>query len=107
MEKFDIDNVDDKDIQEKEFLEIIMDKSSNILIDSVISSKKKLLNAQNGNSELFSKTRLKAKALDFLIMILRNNNDLKQENIYLVDEYISILNSSKNDKSVFEQISPK
>lgn len=107
MEKNELEYDDEKDIHEKEFLDILMDDSSNILIDSMISSKKKLLNAKNGKSEIFAKVKLKAKALDFLMMILKNNHNLSNEDISLVDEYINIFNSSKNDKTVFEQISPK
>ena len=95
-------------LQSKDLNDIFMENSTDILTDNFLQAKKKLLNATNGNSALFDKLRLKGKALDMINMILQSNKEmLKTDDVYFAPEIKILFESSKNDKTLFENTSKK
>lgn len=98
----------DDNVESKDFLDIFMDNSTDMLTNNFLASKKKLVTLNSGRNLEFDKLRLKGKAVEMINMILSNNKELvKSEDVYMNDELKELFVRSKNDKSLFESISKK
>ena len=96
----------DDNVESKDFLDIFMDNSTDVLTDNFLASKKKLATLNSGRNIEFDKLRLKGKAVEMINLVLNNNKELlSSEEVYLNDELRDLFNKSKNDKSLFESIS--
>lgn len=98
----------DDDAIPTDFINVLLDKSSDVLQDNFFENKKKLANAQNGKDAIYEKLRQKTKVLEMLNMVLTSNKDLmKTEDLFYGEDLHRLLSQSKNDKTIFESISKK
>lgn len=95
-------------VEKEDLINVFLDNGANQLEDQVFLSKKKLLNAQKGKNELFEMLKMKLKGLDMLHCVLINNKDLIQSNDMLcVETLLNLLNTAKNDKTLYAPITKK
>lgn len=95
-------------VEKEDLINVFLDNGANQLEDQVFLSKKKLLNAQKGQNELFEMLKMKLKGLDMLHCVLINNKDLIQSNDMLcVETLLNLLNTAKNDKVLYLPIIKK
>lgn len=107
-EIIDTKNESDDDAIPTDFVNVLLDKSSDVLQDNFFENKKKLANAQNGKDVIYEKLRQKTKVIDMLNMVLTTNKDLlKTDDLFYGEDLHRLLLQSKNDKTIFENISKK
>ena len=92
-------------IENKDLLNVFFDKSSSQFESQFFLSRKRVLSAENGQSELSDLLKSKLKALDMMLLILSNNkNILKEADLSCCEVMNNLLSLSKKDKVYGEQI---
>ena len=96
------------EIEQQDLLNVFFDKSSSQFESQFFLSRKRMLNAENGQTELSELLKSKLKALDMMLFILSNNkNILKESNLSCCEVLNNLLCISKKDKSYGEHIYSK
>ena len=96
------------EIEQQDLLNVFFDKSSSQFESQLFLSRKKMLNAENGQNELSELLKSKLKALDMMLLILTNNkNILKESNLSCCEVLNNLLSISKKDKLYGEHIYSK
>ena len=93
------------EIEHKDLLDVFFDKSGSQFESQFFLSRKRMLNAENGQNELSELLKSKLKALDMMLSILSNNkNILKESDLSCCEVLNNLLSISKKDKSYGEHI---
>ncbi len=96
------------EVEQKDLMDIFFDKSSSQFESQLFLSRKRMISAENGQSELSELLKSKLKALDMMLFILSNNkNILKESNLSCCEVLNNLLCMSKKDKSYGEHIYSK
>ena len=96
------------EIEQQDLLNVFFDKSSSQFESQLFLSRKKMLNAENGQNELSELLKSKLKALDMMLLILTNNkNILKESDLSCCEVLNNLLSISKKDKLYGEHIYSK
>ena len=96
------------EIEQKDLLNVFFDKSHSQFESQLFLSRKRMLNAENGQNELSELLKSKLKALDMMLFILTNNkNILKDSDLSCCEVLNNLLCVSKKDKSYGEHIYSK
>ena len=99
------EDIKEIEIEHKDLLNVFFDKSSSQFESQLFLSRKKMLNAENGQTELSQLLKSKLKALDLMLLILTNNKDiLKESDLSCCEVLNNLLCISKKDKSFGEHI---
>ena len=99
------ENIKEIEIEHKDLLNVFFDKSSSQFESQLFLSRKKMLNAENGQTELSELLKSKLKALDMMLLILTNNkNIIKESDLSCCEVLNNLLCISKKDKSYGEHI---
>ena len=67
------------EIEQQDLLNVFFDKSSSQFESQFFLSRKRMLNAENGQTELSELLKTKLKALDMMLFILSNNKNILKE----------------------------
>ena len=96
------------EIENEDLLNVFFDNSGNQFESQFYLSRKKMLNAENGQNELSDLLKSKLKALDMMLLLLTNNkNILKESDLSCCETLNNLLSMSKKDKTYGEQIYSK
>ena len=96
------------EIEQQDLLNVFFDKSSSQFESQFFLSRKRMLNAENGQNEISELLKSKLKALDMMLLILMNNkNILKESDLSCCEVLNNLLCISKKDKSYGEHIYSK
>ena len=96
------------EIENKDLLNVFFDNSGSQFESQFFLSRKRMLNAENGQNELSDLLKSKLKALDMMLLILSNNkNILKESDLSCCEVLNNLLNMSKKDKAYGEHIYSK
>ena len=96
------------EVEQKDLLDVFFDKSTSQFESQLFLSRKRMLNAENGQNELSDLLKSKLKALDMMLFILSNNkNIIKESDLSCCEVLNNLLSISKNDKSYGEHIYSK
>ena len=96
------------EIEQKDLFNVFFDKSSSQFESQLFLSRKRMLSAENGQTELSELLKSKLKALDMMLFILSNNkNILKESDLSCCEVLNNLLCISKKDKSYGEHIYSK
>ena len=96
------------EVEQKDLLNVFFDKSTSQFESQLFLSRKRMLNAENGQNELSDLLKSKLKALDMMLLILSNNkNIIKESDLSCCEVLNNLLSISKNDKSYGEHIYSK
>ena len=96
------------EIENKDLLNVFFDNSGNQFESNFYLSRKRVLNAENGQNELSDLLKSKLKALDMMLLILTNNKNILNESELSCCEVLNnLLCLSKKDKVYGEQIYSK
>jgi len=96
------------EVEQKDLLDVFFDKSTSQFESQLFLSRKRMLNAENGQNELSDLLKSKLKALDMMLLILSNNkNIIKESDLSCCEVLNNLLSISKNDKSYGEHIYSK
>ena len=96
------------EIENKDLINVFFDKSSSQFESQLFLSRKRMLNAENGQTELSDLLKSKLKALDMMLFILSNNkNILKESDLSCCEVLNNLLSESKKDKAFGEHIYSK
>ena len=96
------------EIENKDLLNVFFDKTSSQFESQLFLSRKRMLSAENGQTELSELLKSKLKALDMMLFILSNNkNILKESDLSCCEVLNNLLCISKKDKSYGEHIYSK
>ena len=96
------------EIENKDLLNVFFDNSGAQFESQFFLSRKRLLNAENGQNELSDLIKSKLKALDMMLLILTNNkNILKESDLSCCEVLNNLLSVSKKDKAHGEHIFSK
>ena len=99
---------DEIEIENKDLLNVFFDNSGSQFESQLFLSRKRFLNAENGQNELSDLLKSKLKALDMMLLILTNNkNILKESDISCCEVLNNLLSLSKKDKTYGEHIFSK
>ena len=99
---------DEIEIENKDLLNVFFDNSGSQFESQFFLSRKRMLNAENGQNELSDLLKSKLKALDMTILILTNNkNILKESDLSCCEVLNNLLSVSKKDKAYGEHIYSK
>ena len=105
IKKKDIKEIE---IEQKDLFNVFFDKSSSQFESQLFLSRKRMLSAENGQTELSELLKSKLKALDMMLFILSNNkNILKESDLSCCEVLNNLLCISKKDKSYGEHIYSK
>ena len=105
IKKKDIKEIE---IEQKDLFNVFFDKSSSQFESQLFLSRKRMLSAENGQTELSELLKSKLKALDMMLFILSNNkNILKESDLSCCEVLNNLLCVSKKDKSYGEHIYSK
>ena len=103
-----IKDIREIEIENKDLLNVFFDKSTSQFESQLFLSRKRMLSAENGQSELSELLKSKLKALDMMILILTNNkNILKESDLSCCEVLNNLLSVSKKDKTYGEHIYSK
>ena len=95
-------------IENKDLLNIFFDNSGSQFESQFYLSRKRMLNAENGQTESSELLKSKLKALDMMLLILANNkNILKESDLSCCEVLNNLLSESKKDKAFGEHIYSK
>ena len=95
-------------IENKDLLNIFFDNSGSQFESQFFLSRKRMLNAENGQTESSELLKSKLKALDMMLLILSNNkNILKESDLSCCEVLNNLLSESKKDKAFGEHIYSK
>ena len=98
---------DEIEIENKDLL-VFFDNSGSQFESQFFLSRKRMLNAENGQNELSDLLKSKLKALDMMLLILTNNkNILKESDLSCCEVLNNLLSVSKKDKAYGEHIYSK
>ena len=101
-------DINEIEIEQKDLLNVFFDKSNSQFESQFFLSRKRMLNAENGQTELSELLKSKLKALDMMLLILINNkNILKESDLSCCEVLNNLLSISKKDKSYGEHIYSK
>ena len=101
-------DINEIEIEQKDLLNVFFDKSNSQFESQFFLSRKRMLNAENGQTELSELLKSKLKALDMMLLILTNNkNILKESDLSCCEVLNNLLSISKKDKSYGEHIYSK
>ena len=101
-------DINEIEIEQKDLLNVFFDKSNSQFESQFFLSRKRMLNAENGQTELSELLKSKLKALDMMLLILTNNkNILKESDLSCCEVLNNLLTISKKDKSYGEHIYSK
>ena len=101
-------NIKEIEVEQKDLLDVFFDKSTSQFESQLFLSRKRMLNAENGQNELSDLLKSKLKALDMMLLILSNNkNIIKESDLSCCEVLNNLLSISKNDKSYGEHIYSK
>ena len=96
------------EIENEDLLNVFFDNSGSQFESQFYLSRKKMLNAENGQNELSDLLKSKLKALDMMLLLLTNNkNILKESDLSCCETLNNLLSISKKDKTYGEQIYSK
>ena len=96
------------EINNEDLLNVFFDNSGSQFESQFYLSRKKMLNAENGQNELSELLKSKLKALDMMLLLLTNNkNILKEADLSCCEVFNSLLSISKKDKLYSEHIYSK
>ena len=96
------------EIENKDLLNVFFDNSGSQFESQFFLSRKRMLNAENGQNELSDLLKSKLKALDMMLLILSNNkNILKESDLSCCEVLNNLINVSKKDKAYGEHIYSK
>ena len=96
------------EIENKDLINVFFDKSSSQFESQLFLSRKRMLNAENGQTELSDLLKSKLKALDMMLFILSNNkNILKESDLSCCEVLNNLLCISKKNKAYGEHIYSK
>lgn len=99
---------DEIEVENKDLLNIFFDNSGSQFESQFFLSRKRMLNAENGQTESSELLKSKLKALDMMLFILTNNkNILKDSDLSCCEVLNNLLCVSKKDKSYGEHIYSK
>ena len=99
---------DEIEIENKDLLNVFFDNSGSQFESQFFLSRKRMLNAENGQNELSDLLKSKLKALDMMLLILTNNkNILKESDLSCCEVLNNLLSVSKKDKAYGEHIYSK
>ena len=99
---------DEIEIENKDLLNVFFDNSGSQFESQFFLSRKRMLNAENGQNELSDLLKSKLKALDMMLLILTNNkNILKETDLSCCEVLNNLLSVSKKDKTYGEHIYSK
>ena len=99
---------DEIEIENKDLLNVFFDNSGSQFESQFFLSRKRMLNAENGQNELSDLLKSKLKALDMMILILTNNkNILKESDLSCCEVLNNLLSVKKKDKAYGEHIYSK
>ena len=83
------------EIENKDLLNVFFDNSGNQFESNFYLSRKRVLNAENGQNELSDLLKSKLKALDMMLLILTNNKNILNESELSCCEVLNnLLNNS-------------
>ena len=95
-------------VEKEDLVNVFLDNGANQLEDQVFLSKKKMLNAQKGQNELFELLKMKMKGLDMLYTVISNNKELiAKEDLLCVETLLNLLSVAKNEKNLYVPITKK
>jgi len=96
------------EIENKEIYELFNNNSANQLESNMFLERKKLLNAQKGESEINDMLKMKLKGLDmFNSILLSNKKILETFDLNYSEVLIDLLNFSRCNKNLYENILKK
>ena len=99
---------DEIEIENKDLLNVFFDNSGSQFESQFFLSRKRMLNAENGQNELSDLLKSKLKALDMMLLLLTNNkNILKESDLSCCEVLNNLLSVSKKDKAYGEHIYSK
>ena len=99
---------DEIEIENKDLLNVFFDNSGSQFESQFFLSRKRMLNAENGQNELSDLLKSKLKALDMMLLLLTNNkNILKESGLSCCEVLNNLLSVSKKDKAYGEHIYSK
>ena len=99
---------DEIEIENKDLLNVFFDNSGSQFESQFFLSRKRMLNAENGQNELSDLLKSKLKALEMMLLILSNNkNILKESDLSCCEVLNNLLSVSKKDKAYGEHIYSK
>ena len=99
---------DEIEIENKDLLNVFFDNSGSQFESQFFLSRKRMLNAENGQNELSDLLKSKLKALDMMLLILTNNKSiLKESDLSCCEVLNNLLSVSKKDKAYGEHIYSK
>ena len=99
---------DEIEVENKDLLNIFFDNSGSQFESQFFLSRKRMLNAENGQTESSELLKSKLKALDMMLLILSNNkNILKESDLSCCEVLNNLLSESKKDKAFGEHIYSK
>ena len=99
---------DEIEIENKDILNVFFDNSGSQFESQFFLSRKRMLNAENGQNELSDLLKSKLKALDMMLLLLTNNkNILKESDLSCCEVLNNLLSVSKKDKAYGEHIYSK
>ena len=107
-EKQENKSKDEIEVENKDLLNIFFDNSGSQFESQFFLSRKRMLNAENGQTESSELLKSKLKALDMMLLILSNNkNILKESDLSCCEVLNNLLSESKKDKAYGEHIYSK
>ena len=97
------------EINNDDIINVFFDKSSSQFESQLFLSRKRMLNAENGQNELSELLKMKLKALDMMLLIFSNNKEImKETDLSYCETLNNLLSISKTDKiynnSIFSKI---
>ena len=97
------------EINNDDIINVFFDKSSSQFESQLFLSRKRMLNAENGQNELSELLKMKLKALDMMLLIFSNNKEIMNEtDLSYCETLNNLLSISKTDKiynhSIFSKI---
>ena len=96
------------EIENEDLLNVFFDNSGSQFESQFYLSRKKMLNAENGQNELSDLLKSKLKALDMMLLLITNNkNILKESDLSCCETLNNLLSISKKDKTYGEHIYSK
>ena len=96
------------EIENEDLLNVFFDNSGSQFESQFYLSRKKMLNAENGQNELSDLLKSKLKALDMMLLLITNNkNILKESDLSCCETLNNLLSLSKKDKTYGEHIYSK
>ena len=96
------------EIENEDLLNVFFDHTGSQFESQFYLSRKKMLNAENGQNELSDLLKSKLKALDMMLLLLTNNKSiLKESDLSCCETLNNLLSVSKKDKIYGEQIYSK